>query len=139
MSARCPLCATRGETLLARGRDCRVIWVDDADYPGYCRVIWNSHVKEMTDLKPAQRARCMRVVLAVEAAVRAVCRPDKINLASFGTMVPHLHWHIIPRYADDAHFPDPVWAKRRRKTPAARQRNAVKWRTSLKKLLAQIL
>jgi diadenosine tetraphosphate (Ap4A) HIT family hydrolase len=28
--------------------------------------------------------------------------------------VPHLHWHVIPRFADDAHFPDPVWASRRR-------------------------
>jgi diadenosine tetraphosphate (Ap4A) HIT family hydrolase len=29
-------------------------------------------------------------------------------------MVPHLHWHLIPRYVDDAHFPAPVWAEAKR-------------------------
>jgi diadenosine tetraphosphate (Ap4A) HIT family hydrolase len=37
-----------------------------------------------------------------------------VNLAALGNQVPHLHWHIIPRFADDAHFPDPVWAVARR-------------------------
>jgi diadenosine tetraphosphate (Ap4A) HIT family hydrolase len=46
-------------------------------------------------------------------------QPKKINLASLGNMVPHLHWHIIPRYTDDAHFPAPVWAESQRVTSAA--------------------
>jgi len=29
-------------------------------------------------------------------------------------MTPHLHWHVIPRYTDDAHFPSPVWAEAQR-------------------------
>jgi diadenosine tetraphosphate (Ap4A) HIT family hydrolase len=37
-----------------------------------------------------------------------------MNLASLGNQVPHLHWHVIPRFEDDAHFPDPVWAVRKR-------------------------
>ena len=37
-----------------------------------------------------------------------------INLASFGNRTPHVHWHVIPRYHDDAHFPDPVWGIARR-------------------------
>jgi diadenosine tetraphosphate (Ap4A) HIT family hydrolase len=43
-----------------------------------------------------------------------VLDPLKINLASFGNMTPHLHWHVIPRWADDAHFPQPVWGPRQR-------------------------
>ena len=54
--------------------------------------------------KLAQRRMGLRTVLA----------PDKINLASLGNVVPHLHWHVIPRFADDAHFPAPVWAARAR-------------------------
>jgi diadenosine tetraphosphate (Ap4A) HIT family hydrolase len=68
----------------------------------------------MTDLPPADRGHCLRVVFAVEQALRDTHGPDKINLASLGNQVPHLHWHVIPRFADDAHFPDAVWAARRR-------------------------
>jgi len=46
--------------------------------------------------------------------LRDTLQPDKINLASLGNQVPHLHWHVIPRFADDAHFPDPIWAAARR-------------------------
>ena len=85
-----------------------------ADYPGFCRVIWPAHVREMTDLEAADRARLLDVVLATETALRAQLAPLKINLAALGNQVPHLHWHVIPRFADDAHFPDAVWAPRRR-------------------------
>ena len=98
---------------------CRVILADDPDYPGFCRVVWREHVKEMTDLAEPDRAHLMSVVFSVEQALRDLLQPDKINLASLGNQVPHLHWHVIPRFAGDAHFPDPIWAGRRRPTPAA--------------------
>jgi len=107
----CELCNTSDETLLWRGQHCRVILVEDADYPGFCRVIWNDHIKEMTDLPSQMRAELMNTVFAVESAVREVMQPDKINLASLGNMTPHLHWHVIPRYIDDKHFPNPIWAE----------------------------
>lgn len=110
----CPLCAGERETVLWRDGRCRVILVPDRDYPAFCRVVWGEHVREMTDLAPGDRAHCLAVVFAVEAALRALLAPDKINLASLGNQVPHLHWHVIPRFVDDAHFPDPVWAPRRR-------------------------
>ena len=50
----------------------------------------------------------MNVVYAVEGLLRDSLQPDKINLASFGNVVPHLHWHVIPRFADDPHFPNAV-------------------------------
>jgi diadenosine tetraphosphate (Ap4A) HIT family hydrolase len=87
-----------------------VILVDDPNYPGFCRVIWNDHVREMSDLSPADRMLLNDAVWHVETAVRDVMGPDKINVASLGNVVPHLHWHVIPRYVDDVHFPNPVWA-----------------------------
>jgi len=54
----------------------------------------------------------------VELALRDVLTPVKINVASLGNMVPHLHWHVIPRFADDAHFPNPVWTEAVRTTEA---------------------
>jgi diadenosine tetraphosphate (Ap4A) HIT family hydrolase len=110
----CPLCAAAGEDVLWQDARCRVILAGDVDYPGFCRVIWRQHVREMSDLAPAEREHFMVVVYRVERALRALMAPDKINLASLGNQVPHLHWHVIPRFADDAHFPDPVWAARRR-------------------------
>jgi diadenosine tetraphosphate (Ap4A) HIT family hydrolase len=90
---------------------CRVTLVGDADYPGFCRVILERHMSEMTDLSAPERARLMDTVFAAEAALREVLAPDKINLASLGNVVAHLHWHVIPRYRDDRHFPKPIWAE----------------------------
>lgn len=84
--------------------------VDDTDYPGFCRVILERHVKEMTDLPADKRTRLMNAVFATEATLRELLHPDKINLASLGNVAPHLHWHVIPRYRDDRHFPAPIWA-----------------------------
>ena len=93
---------------------CRIVAAGEAQYPAFCRVIWQRHVTEMTDLADADRLHLLRAVLGVETALRALLSPDKINLASLGNQVAHLHWHVIPRFADDAHFPDAVWAPARR-------------------------
>lgn len=107
----CELCDTDGGALLWRDKRLRVIRIDDADYPMFCRVVWNAHVREMTDLGEAQRQHLMGVVFALEQALRNLLNPAKINLASFGNQTPHLHWHVIPRFQDDRHFPQPVWAQ----------------------------
>ncbi len=115
----CPLCDSPGGTLLWRDDFCRVILADEPDYPGFLRVILNAHIKEMTDLSAADQQRLLQVMLATESALREVMAPDKINLASLGNVVPHLHWHVIPRFADDPHFPNPVWGVKQRGTPHA--------------------
>lgn len=108
-SSDCELCTVPGGEVLWEDGFCRVIRVADADYPGFCRVVLQQHVAEMSDLPPGDQTRLMRVVYAVEGAVRQLYQPDKMNLASFGNVVPHLHWHVIPRWRDDRHFPQPVW------------------------------
>jgi diadenosine tetraphosphate (Ap4A) HIT family hydrolase len=113
----CELCSQDGGAVLWRDKLCRVVRPAVDGYPGFLRVIVNRHVKEMTDL--AERERLMRVVFACEAALREVYRPEKVNLASLGNVVPHLHWHVIARFVDDAHFPDAIWATAQR-TPAPR-------------------
>lgn len=112
----CDLCDSVGGKLLWQDELCRVVLVEDRNYPGFCRVIWAKHVKEMTDLPPTERQHLMSVVLAVESSVRQVLNPDKINLASLGNMTPHIHWHVIPRWRDDRHFPNPIWSEAQRDT-----------------------
>lgn len=118
ISPGCELCALTVEPVY-RDERLAVILVDDPAYPGFCRVIWHAHVKEMSDLAAADRLALNDAVWQVEVALRAVMAPDKVNVASLGNVVPHLHWHVIPRYADDAHFPNPVWGERLRQTDAA--------------------
>ena len=114
----CELCELNVPAVY-RDNKLAVILVDDANYPGFCRVIWNEHVKEMSDLNPAERALLNEAVYRVELALREVLAPTKVNVASLGNVVPHLHWHVIPRFADDAHFPSPVWAQPVRQTDDA--------------------
>jgi len=109
--AACPLCEGDGGELLWRGERLRVILAAEADHPAFLRVVWSAHVREMTDLPAPQRAELMAAVWAAEAALREVLNPHKINLASFGNVVPHLHWHVIARWGDDPHFPNPVWGR----------------------------
>ena len=121
----CELCNADGGVLLWRDPVCRVVAVTDEDYPGFCRVILNRHAAEMTQIEPHERERLMQAVFATEAALRETMHPTKINLASLGNMVAHLHWHVIPRFADDRHFPAAIWAEPRRprsaRTSAARR------------------
>jgi diadenosine tetraphosphate (Ap4A) HIT family hydrolase len=118
----CELCASPGGEVLHQGAQFRVVLIDDDNYPGFCRVIWRDHAREMTDLNELDRMLVMDVLWQVEQVVREVMQPEKINLASFGNLVPHLHWHVIPRYTDDMHFPQPVWGQpQRTPQPAALQ------------------
>jgi diadenosine tetraphosphate (Ap4A) HIT family hydrolase len=129
--------------LIWRGDDCRVILVNDSDLPGFCRVIWNRHIPEMTDLTYGEREHLMILVFAVEEAIRHVMHPDKINLAALGNMVPHLHWHVIPRYKDDAFFPGSAWSKRAQETPASvlleRTRKASQLSDAIKAEIASLI
>ena len=107
----CDLCKPSPFETLWQDDFCRVVLLNDADYPAYCRVELIAHIKEMTDLSLDNRARMMKCVFAVETALREVVKPDKINLASLGNKTPHLHWHIVPRFSDDKHFPNSHWGE----------------------------
>ncbi|MGQ5522865.1 HIT family protein [Chitinimonas sp. PSY-7] len=106
----CPLCNEAGGELIWQSALYRVVMVDEPGYPGFCRVILNQHVAEMTELSINERNSLMNAVWAVEEVLRVEMKPQKVNLASLGNVVPHLHWHVIPRWQDDPHFPSPIWA-----------------------------
>jgi diadenosine tetraphosphate (Ap4A) HIT family hydrolase len=106
----CEFCNPRGETLIWSDARCRVLQVTDTPFAGFCRVVWNDHVTEFSDLEERDRNHVMRVVAAVERSLRSLLSPHKMNVASLGNQTPHLHWHVIPRYRDDSHYPNPIWA-----------------------------
>jgi diadenosine tetraphosphate (Ap4A) HIT family hydrolase len=77
-------------------------------------------VAEMSDLPAIERTRCLEWLVGIEQILREALAPTKINLASLGNVVPHLHWHVIARFDWDSHFPQPVWGTRQRTTQEAR-------------------
>ena len=109
----CELCDGDGGELILRREKWRIVRVAGADgaaYRGFCRVVWNEHIKELTDLSAADRQIFMGAVFALETVLRETLRPEKMNLASLGNLTPHLHWHVIPRFRDDRAYPKPIWA-----------------------------
>lgn len=109
----CELCEGEGGEVIVRHAKWRMVRVggdEGAAYPGFCRVVWNAHVKEMSDLSASERHEFMDAVFALEAVLRQSLQPEKMNVASLGNLTPHLHWHVIPRTVADAAFPKPIWA-----------------------------
>jgi diadenosine tetraphosphate (Ap4A) HIT family hydrolase len=77
--------------------------------PGYAYVIWKGrHVAEPTELSDEEAAGFWGEVAHVARAVAARARPVKMNWLSLGNGVPHLHVHLVPRPADDAHAGGPL-------------------------------
>ena len=118
MNENCPLCTSDGGELVWSNEYLRVILANEPEYPGFCRVVWSKHLAEMTDLAIEERSLLMRTVMKVEQAIIDVMHPEKVNLAALGNMVPHLHWHVIPRYRKDITFPGAVWSVPQRASDA---------------------
>ncbi len=110
----CELCRLKAEEAVWHDARLMVITAQADGLGEVARVVWRAHVAEMGTLGAADRRHLMDVVFAVETAVAELVQPLKMNLASLGNYVPHLHWHVIPRYADDAFFPDSIWSAPRR-------------------------
>ena len=115
----CPFCAAPGGVLVFAAAKFRVIRAEEPGFPAFYRVVWNAHVAEFSQLSASDRSLCMAAVNVVELALRAQLQPTKINLASLGNAVAHVHWHVIARFDWDSHFPSPVWCPAQRPIDAA--------------------
>ena len=113
-SDNCALCSSHKYPIIWANDLFRIVLINDQNYRGYCRVDLINHIKEMSDLDEAIRNEFMGVIFQMEKIVKEYLQPDKINLASLGNITPHLHWHIIPRYLSDNHFPDSIWSEKKR-------------------------
>jgi diadenosine tetraphosphate (Ap4A) HIT family hydrolase len=96
----------------------------------------------MTDLSYGEREHLMTLVFAVEAAIRRVMHPVKVNIAALGNMVPHIHWHVIPRFKDDAFFPGSAWSDKLRETSesvlAVRRNQAAELPRAIREEISQL-
>lgn len=108
----CPLCLPPDPRLVvAELQHTTVRLNEDQFFPGYCFVVLKTHVKEPWHLTLDVRTAVMEEVYLVARALEALFSPDKINLESLGNMVPHVHWHVVPRFRTDALWPRPIWSE----------------------------
>ena len=136
----CELCHENGGEVLWHNDLCRVVLIDDPDHHGFCQVIVNQHVKEMTDLPIAERTSLMHVVFATEEVMRSLMSPDKINLACLGNVTPHVHWHVIPRFTLDPQFPNPIWGERLRNNESkVRSHSLFEFKVALQNKMTELM
>ncbi len=87
---------------------CRVVSINDADYPWLVLVPRRSGVAEIADLGGDARLLMDEIAL-VSRVLKQVTRCDKLNIAAIGNIVPQLHVHVVARRKDDPLWPKPVW------------------------------
>jgi len=72
--------------------------------------------REFSEIPRELRLRIMDLLCAIEEEMLAYYRPHKINIASFGNYLPRQHWHIMARFREDSHFPEPMWGTKQRES-----------------------
>ena len=83
----------------------------DQYFPGYTLLFTRQHVTELFHLDRDVRSGLMEEVSRAAGALFTLFRPDKINYELLGNMVPHIHWHLVPRHASEPLWPRPIWSE----------------------------
>lgn len=110
----CPMCSKWNDQThlrIAELEHCLVMLNGDQYFPGYTFAFTRTHVTELFHLDKTVRSAVMEEVSTVAAALYKVFQPDKINYELLGNMVPHMHWHLVPRFANDPLWPRPIWSE----------------------------
>lgn len=81
---------------------------------GRTLVVATTHATELYLLEEAERGRFFEDMVRVAEALEKAFHPDKMNYSLYGNIVPHLHWHLIPRYKDDPYWGAPIDYKQRK-------------------------
>ena len=115
----CPMCQRwedHSNLRIAELEHSFVVLNRDQFFPGYTLLFTKRHVTELFHLDHTVRAALMEEVSTVAKALHTQFQPDKINYELLGNMVPHIHWHLVPRFATDPLWPRPIWAEHHEET-----------------------
>ena len=110
----CTMCTKWNDDVdlrVAELEHCYVMLNQDQFFPGYCYVFTKDHVVELFHLDRITRVAVMEEVNAVAAALSDLLHPAKINYELLGNKTPHMHWHVVPRFVEDALWPRPIWSE----------------------------
>jgi diadenosine tetraphosphate (Ap4A) HIT family hydrolase len=104
----CPMCPDPSDdgvvAMLSSGQ---VHLQNDADYRGYCILVFRRHAVELHELTPQERHEWIEDIARVGNAITQVCAPAKLNVSMLGNLCPHLHCHVMPRYVGDPEWVGP--------------------------------
>ncbi len=87
----------------------RILLMNDSAYPWLILVPRLPDLRDLDDMKPEALSDLMQEIRHVSKAMKALFKPDKMNVAALGNAVPQLHVHVIARYRDDPAWPGPIW------------------------------
>lgn len=80
----------------------------------WLKIFTQRPVKEFSDCSAMEKSAIWHALDVIEKEMIAYYRPEKINIASFGNMLPHVHWHVTARFKEDSYFPEPMWGPKQR-------------------------
>jgi diadenosine tetraphosphate (Ap4A) HIT family hydrolase len=89
------------------------IEVHESEVP-WLKIFTQRPVKEFSECSAMEKSAIWHALDIIEKAMLEYYRPEKINIASFGNMLPHVHWHITARFKEDSYFPEPMWGPKQR-------------------------
>jgi len=89
------------------------IEIHDSEVP-WLKIFVRRSVREFSECTAGEKAAVWHALDVIEREMLAYYRPEKINIASFGNMLPQVHWHIMARFKTDSYFPEPMWGPRQR-------------------------
>jgi diadenosine tetraphosphate (Ap4A) HIT family hydrolase len=132
--------ASRFEDFIAELPRSWLILGDAQFYRGYTVLLAKRHVNEIHLMPRGEAHELLDELLAVGKALNAVVHPHKLNYECLGNQEPHVHWHVLPRSADDPMRLAPVWlrpeSERKRALPDDDRRALItSIRTELKRLI----
>jgi diadenosine tetraphosphate (Ap4A) HIT family hydrolase len=104
---------------------CRLLLMQDANYPWFILVPDRAEITEVHQLSTDDQQQLMHESVILSRVLEEVFRPDKLNLAALGNVVPQLHVHHVVRYRNDPAWPDPVWGRVPRREYTQRDLKAV--------------
>jgi diadenosine tetraphosphate (Ap4A) HIT family hydrolase len=111
----CPLCAPRAESnaewdFVAKLSQASLYLAKNQTYTGQCILIFDPrHAARPDELSPREWTELSADLYAASNAVVRAVRADHVNVASLGNVVPHVHWHVVPRFFGDARWGAPIW------------------------------
>lgn len=82
---------------------------EDQFFPGWTVVVFQRHATELFQLAPTERFQLIEEVNLVAKILSEIYQAKKINYELLGNQLPHIHWHLVPRLADDPAPREPVW------------------------------
>jgi len=78
-------------------------------FRGYALLLHKEHKTELHELEHIEKMAFLEEMSIVAEAVYKAFKPEKLNYELLGNGMPHMHWHIFPRHADDLRPIGPVW------------------------------